>query len=226
MSLELVSLFNLVAKEYDIDRPKFIPCFNDFYGRCTSIITALIKKEKPRILDIGTGTGLLTAYWHKFLPNAIFDIVDNSEKMLEIADARFRGVENINIIKDDYTINIPTRKYDAVISALSLHHIDGDIKSTLYKKIFDAVEEDGFFVNYDQFLMDYEDLEKEAVNDWYKVIIESGINEENFQKMLERRNFDKETTVNDELTLMRNVGFYSASCLFRYFKFAVIVANK
>lgn len=38
MEKEISRQFNLIAKEYDKDRPKFIPCFEDFYGRTTSIL--------------------------------------------------------------------------------------------------------------------------------------------------------------------------------------------
>lgn len=226
MNSDISRQFSLIATDYDKDRPKFIPCFNDFYDKCTAIITTLIGNHRPRILDLGTGTGLLTAFWAQYLPRAEFDIIDGSDKMLDIAGLRFEGMENIHLINGDYTKNIPDRRYDAVISALSLHHIDRDVKPQLYKKVYEVVNDNGLFVNYDQFTMDSVEMERVVENDWYKAIKEAGTDEEDFQKMLKRRELDKETTVQEEINLMSKVGFDTTSCMFRYFKFAVIVAKK
>ena len=59
--------FNLVAKEYDANRKKFIPCFDDYYGETTKFITANIATPK-RVLDLGAGTGLLSYFWFQHCP--------------------------------------------------------------------------------------------------------------------------------------------------------------
>ena len=51
--------FNIIAKEYDVNRKNFIPCFDDFYGNATKMITSNIDVPKL-VLDLGAGTGLLT----------------------------------------------------------------------------------------------------------------------------------------------------------------------
>ena len=50
--------FNIIAKEYDVNRKNFIPCFDDFYGNATKMITSNIDVPKL-VLDLGAGTGLL-----------------------------------------------------------------------------------------------------------------------------------------------------------------------
>ena len=62
MKMNMEQQFNQIAKEYDANRKKFIPCFDDFYGRTTEFIAANICTPK-RILDLGAGTGLLSAFW-------------------------------------------------------------------------------------------------------------------------------------------------------------------
>ena len=54
--------FNLIAQEYDGNRRKFIPCFDDFYESTTKLIVANIDTPR-RVLDLGAGTGLLSYYW-------------------------------------------------------------------------------------------------------------------------------------------------------------------
>lgn len=59
--------FNLIAKEYDINRKRFIPCFDDFYISTTNFLASNIMPPK-RILDLGSGTGLLSAFWLQHFP--------------------------------------------------------------------------------------------------------------------------------------------------------------
>lgn len=44
--------FNLIAKEYDANRKKFIPCFDEFYEYTTKFIASNIETPK-QILDLG-----------------------------------------------------------------------------------------------------------------------------------------------------------------------------
>lgn len=59
---EIYQQFNRIAEEYDVNRRKFIPCFDEFYKETTAFIARCIGKPM-RILDLGAGTGLLTAFW-------------------------------------------------------------------------------------------------------------------------------------------------------------------
>lgn len=43
--------FNLIAQEYDCNRRKFIPCFDDFYRNTTQFIVSNIDETK-RIIEI------------------------------------------------------------------------------------------------------------------------------------------------------------------------------
>ncbi|MDY4838741.1 MAG: hypothetical protein SO160_04245 [Lachnospiraceae bacterium] len=47
--------FNIIAKEYDVNRKNFIPCFDDFYGNTTKMITSNIDVPK-RVLDLDIET--------------------------------------------------------------------------------------------------------------------------------------------------------------------------
>lgn len=37
--------FNLIAREYDENRRKFIPCFNDYYVSATDFVAKSLEKE-------------------------------------------------------------------------------------------------------------------------------------------------------------------------------------
>ena len=115
--------FNLIANEYDTNRRKFIPCFDDFYKSTTEFISYNINSPR-KILDLGVGTGILTYYWYKIFPKSEYILVDIAEDMLEVAKKRFLNIENISYVILDYSKKLPEGKFDAIISALSVHHLE------------------------------------------------------------------------------------------------------
>jgi release factor glutamine methyltransferase len=70
-----------------------------------------------RILDIGTGSGIIPITLKKYFPDAEISAMDISEKALEIAqkNADFHQTE-INFIQADYLNTDLTEKYDVIIS--------------------------------------------------------------------------------------------------------------
>ena len=49
LKMNIKEQFNFVAQEYDANRKKFIPCFDDYYENTTKFIVSNI--EKPKGLD-------------------------------------------------------------------------------------------------------------------------------------------------------------------------------
>ena len=100
MSIE--TQFNLIAKEYDANRKKFIPCFNDYYENITKLIASNIDAPKY-VLDLGAGTGLLTYYWIQECETAEYVLVDIADEMLDVSRKRFAGLANVHHQNLDYT---------------------------------------------------------------------------------------------------------------------------
>ena len=93
--------FNLIAKEYDNNRRKFIPCFDDFYQQTTEFIVSNIDEPK-RVIDLGAGTGLLTYFWYRQCPNSKYVLVDIADEMLNVARKRFDGIESKSYQIENY----------------------------------------------------------------------------------------------------------------------------
>ena len=98
--------FNRVAEEYDKNRRKFIPCYDDYYIHSTNFITSNIGKPDT-VIDLGTGTGLLTYYWYNQYPDVKYVLVDIADEMLKVARQRFAGIENVTYQIMDYTEKLP-----------------------------------------------------------------------------------------------------------------------
>ena len=154
----IANLFNLTANQYDLNRKGFIPCFDDFYEVGVKVLKDL-GYTFNYILDLGAGTGLLTKYLYSAFSTAEYELIDLSKEMLGIAKSRFSEHKNVKFIEDDYYINFPTRKYDLIGSALSIHHFDESEKKELYQKIYNGLNGKGIFINIDQFISDVRVLE-------------------------------------------------------------------
>lgn len=217
--------FNKIAEEYDQNRRKFIPCFEDFYNTSTDFIAANIK-EPNAVLDLGAGTGLLTCYWYKHFPHSRYVLIDIAEEMLDVARKRFSGCENVSFAVSDYTSELPDQSFDAIISALSIHHLTDEDKQKLFLRIYEKLPEGGIFVNCDQFC-----AEDPATDTWYNSYWEnklytSGLTENDITLWKERRKLDKECSAEQEIKMLRSAGFKQVSCIYSSQKFSVMTAVK
>ncbi|MEG6521344.1 class I SAM-dependent methyltransferase [Desulfotomaculum sp. 1211_IL3151] len=216
--------FNNNASQYDSQRKKIIPCFDDFYSIAVSV--AKTSNEKPNILDIGAGTGLLSFFALEKYPNANLTLIDISEKMLEQAKERFKGKPKVNYIIGDYSKYKFDKKYDVIISALSIHHLTEDEKKQLYKSIYLALNQNGVFVNADQVLGSTPYLETLYKGDWKDKVKRSGLSKEELSSAFERTNLDKMSTLEDQLKWLREIGFSDVDCIYKYFNFVVLFGRR
>ncbi|MCH5276113.1 MAG: class I SAM-dependent methyltransferase [Lachnospiraceae bacterium] len=217
--------FNLIAKEYDANRRKFISCFDDYYDGTTKFVAANITMPK-RILDLGAGTGLLTSFWYRQFPETEYILTDIAEEMLKVAKERFTGLDNISYRAMDYTKELPKEDFDTIISALSIHHLENEQKQALFTRIYEKLPAKGMFVNYDQFCAETPFMSDWINAYWEKQILLSGLSDKDIELWKERRKLDREVSVEKEIAMLKKSGFQVTECVYSYQKFSVIVAIK
>jgi tRNA (cmo5U34)-methyltransferase len=216
--------FDAISKKYDEQRRKFIPCFEDFYE--TTVSVASVDKENPDILDVGAGTGLLSAFLMERHPDASFTLIDISEKMLDMAKDRFRNNSNVKYIAADYSKYDFTEKYDMVVSALSIHHLEDEEKKELYKKSYSILKENGIFINADQVHGETPFIENLNKTTWRQSVEKSGLPEEEILAGYERTRLDKDSKLDQQLDWLKEAGFCDVSCIYKYYQFAVMFGRK
>ena len=223
--MNIESQFNAIAEEYDVNRRKFIPCFDDYYKNTTAFIASNIKAPK-NIIDLGAGTGLLSYYWYKHFPDSNYLLVDIADDMLSVARRRFQGINNVSYQVSNYIENLPDIPFDTVISALSIHHLEQTEKKDLFLKLYQALPMGGMFVNYDQFCAGEPELEIWYDKYWENQLFNSGLTHRDIKLWQERRKLDRECSVEQEVDMIKRSGFGIVKCIYAYQKFSVIIAIK
>src|SRR5436190_2248708 len=109
------------ASTYDTERRRLIPCFGEFYGTVAELV-ARSCPDSPRILDLGTGTGILAAAILDRVPTAQLHLLDASAEMLQQAATRLAEWQP-RLVVQSLNEDLPGGSFHAVVSALAIHHL-------------------------------------------------------------------------------------------------------
>jgi len=223
--MNVANEFNKVAKDYDNQRQKLIPVFDDFYG--IAIESIEIDRKKPKVLEIGTGTGLFSEIFLNKFPDAKMDLVDLAEDMLNIAKERFSDNSNLNFFLKDILNFSPGGKYDLVISSLAIHHLELDDQKRLYNKIFNWLKNDGIFVNGEMIAGETE-FSNKMYEKWIlaKAKDDDDLDGEAKSAAIERLKLDKKVPISIHLKWLKSAGFSHVDCLYKAYCFGVLWAKK
>lgn len=221
---EIRKRFSEISLKYDQQRSYLIPCYKDFY----SVALPLLKERKAgeSLLDIGAGTGLFSYHIYESNPKLRFTLLDISPEMLKIAKERFNGLGNFQYIETDYNSKNLPGKYDIIVSALSIHHLEDEDKAGLYERIFNALNPGGLFINADQVKGRTDALDTFYKESWRKAVIESGLDQEAIRKAFKRTELDRFAPLTWQLNKLQHVGFSEVDCIYRYHNFVVMIGMK
>jgi tRNA (cmo5U34)-methyltransferase len=222
---QIKKAFDETASRYDSQRRWIIPEMDDYYN--AAVWAAECTNSRPAILDIGAGTGLLSALIIRKYPDASLTLVDLSEPMLSIAKERFAAMNDVRYITGDYSSVDFAGRYDLICSALSIHHLEQDDKHRLYKKIFDNLHPGGIFVNADQVLGETPAINRRYMAYWDEFLEPCPLTPEDKKQMLFRRDtFDKNEKLSVQLAWMQDCGFTNIDVVYKNRLFVVFTGRR
>lgn len=224
--LTVAALFDEAAEGYDRSRRQLVPPFDDFYG--TAVESIPHKADAAiRVLDLGAGTGLLSALVARAFPRARITLVDVSPEMLGVARRRFADEpERFDLRIMDYAREPLPGEYEAVVSALSIHHLDGIGKRELFRKIYGVLCDGGVFANADQVLGSTLEIEARYRETWLRQVRERGVSEEDLAAALVRMREDRPSTLDEQKAWLEEAGFRQVDCPYKNYGFAVYGGRK
>lgn len=138
-------------------------CVNDFSEFYKTISNPILDTDKPLlILDLGCGTGLEIEDIYKKAPNASLVCVDVSKEMLAKLKEKYSALnKTINLIKKSYlTFKYKPNKYDFIVSVMTMHHFEYDVKLKLYSAIRNSLKNGACYIEGDYVVSESEEKNK------------------------------------------------------------------
>ena len=178
------------------------------------------------VLDLGAGTGALAEAILGSTDAGTVELIDVDTEMLEQARtrlARFGG--RARFAEGSFLGDLPG--CDGVAASLALHHVPTlEAKRRLYRRIHEALEPGGVFVNADA-TMPAEPAAAEATwRAWAEHMVAHGIQEQRaFEHFEEWSEEDTYFPLEDELVAVAAAGF-DARCVWREAGIVVVVGRK
>ena len=216
------AVFDATASTYDRDRSRLIPGCDRIYSRALELIPANAKS----IVDLGAGSGLLTILLRQRFPTAHIHLIDFSAPMLALAKQRLGDDPNLTFTQANYVTAFLPQQQCAIVSSLSIHHLDDADKRAVYRRSHNALAPGGVFVNADHIAGPTPEIEALYQQRWHAEIRALGASEQQISESLFRQKEDRRSPIEIQLRWLREAGFDNADCWFKESSFAVLSGTR
>ena len=184
----------------------------------TTAVELLARLAPPtaHVLDLGGGTGALSAAVLDRLPQVRVTLLDVDAAMLEEARRRLGPFgERVEFREGSFLDPLPAA--DAVVASLALHHVhDMEAKTDLYSSIREALAPGGAFLNLDAAITDGAGLSALGFDLWAARMAEHGIAaDEARDHFAAWADEDRYFPLDEELAALRRAGFAEVECFWR-----------
>lgn len=218
--------FEASSGSYDSARTRLVPCLDRLYAAAVALLP-FAEDASVSALDLGAGTGLLSARILAAFPKVRLRLVDVAGAMLALARVRLAGAaQPPEIVVADYARAPLGGPYDAVVSALSIHHCDHGAKRDLFARCRDALAPGGVFVNADQVAGPTAALEAAYDRAWLEGVRRAGATDAEIAAARARMKEDRSAPLAAQLDWLADAGFEDVDCWFKDGRFAVYAGRR
>jgi tRNA (cmo5U34)-methyltransferase len=203
------------ADAYDVAIRRFIPYYDDMLATGVELLGALAPPD-AHMLDLGGGTGALTAAVLGTLPETRVTLLDVDRAMLAEARRRLaRFGDRVEFREASFFDPLPPA--DAVMASLALHHVhDLGAKTDLYRAIHAALTAGGVFVNLDAAVTEGPRLSALTFDRWAAGMAGHGITDAEARGHFAAwADEDRYFPLDAELAALRSAGFAEVECFWR-----------
>lgn len=209
---------------YDLSRHRIVPRLDAFYDTAADLVATFCQGlAAPRILELGTGTGIFSERVAKRIPGIRLEVLDISSGMLAKALTRLTEWKPETHIQD-FRDPLPSGPFDAVISAVAIHHLDDAAKRDLYRRIRPILTPGGIFLNADEIAGRTPLWRQFVIQQHHDFCRDAGCTPEEISELLKREAYDLCSPVETQLRWLEEFGFVNAEAPYRYFRFAILAA--
>ncbi|MEG4496950.1 class I SAM-dependent methyltransferase [Microcoleus sp. F10-C6] len=211
--------FEQRAFDYDGLITRLIPRYREQHDLILQLIP-LETNAKIKVLDLGAGTGILSALILQAFPQANVVAFDMAKNMLKTCQTNLSAfgkrltLQQGNFAEDDFG-----NGYDLVVSGLAIHHLDSEGKQKLFHKLFDSMNPGGILLIRDIVTGATPRLTEQYEHLWRQYMKANGEDDAAwFQNYLKE---DIPSSVEEQTKWLAEAGFADAGCHWRYLNFAI-----
>lgn len=178
-------------------------------------LVELLPPAPGRVLDLGTGDGVLMGAIRAARAGVSGIACDFSDEMLDRAQARFGATAEIEVVRHDLDDPLPEAwgAFDLVVSSFAIHHLSDARKRVLYAEVLDRLVPGGRFYNLEHVASPTEELHDEFLT-W----------------MGKTRETDDPSnqlaSVEAQLAWLRDAGFVHVDCHWKWLELALLAGRR
>lgn len=218
--------FREIASNYDSIVLRAVPRYEEMLAE----LVRRLPEKAASVLELGCGTGRLTALLAANYPDAAITAVDAAPEMIEVARERLSHgseaavrVEFVASTFDEFSA--PDGRYDLVVSNLSLHHIVD--KKPYYSRVRKMLAPDGFLALGDEMTAEAPRIDALNRGDWEAFARQpEHLTEDELADILRHdAEFDHYETLREQIRMLSAAGIDPVDCVWRWRNYAVFVAE-
>ncbi len=216
-----------VASVFDDMLDRSVP----FYRDVLSLVSTLVEKntkEGDRICDLGCSTATtLLEIFSKTSKKLELIGIDSSSAMIQRAEKKVAAFgADITLLQADFIKDkIPLSKI--IIANYTLQFVRPTKREELVKKIYNSLENGGFFIFNEKIIYEDKKLNKQMIDIYYDFKKQKGYSEYEIAKKREAlENVLIPYSDEENISLAKSAGFKSVDIIFKWANFACFIAQK
>jgi tRNA (cmo5U34)-methyltransferase len=211
--------FEKEAFNYDDLITRLIPKYHEQHN----VMLGMMNFERDanlQVLDLGTGTGVLSHIVLRKFPSATVLAFDLAENMLTACQQNLSAYgERIKFVQGNFATDDIGFGYDLIVSGLAIHHLDSEGKQALFRNLFQAMNPGSLLLIREIVNGSTPNLTQKYEQLWREYMRANGEDDSYwFAKYLEE---DIPASVEDQTQWLIEAGFEDVGCHWRYLNFAI-----
>mmetsp|Transcript_93327 Transcript_93327/g.216989 ORF Transcript_93327/g.216989 Transcript_93327/m.216989 type:complete len:373 (+) Transcript_93327:55-1173(+) len=219
--------FDELAMEYN----KLIHVWVPWYDEMLAVTVGALptKPTTPVILELGCGTGNLSAAVLAALPGVTLHVVDDSKESLSLCRHRNRlNKQEVAYHQQDFMdLDFGAASLDHVVTTISLHHLEETCRKVLFTRTYKWLKPGGSLVYTDIFRGGDQEEDNRFCEDWKTASYAKGATDEQWSRFMEHdRKQDKHSSMAVVTGWLRKIGFVNIEVTWSRSLWATVVARK
>lgn len=212
-----------MAVAYDELAAKTVPDMDRFYGA----VTDAFPEQSERVLELGCGTGILTARIRRTHPDTAVICIDNSKAMLAAARQK-PELEVVTLMQGDIREPWPDGPFDAVVSTFCLPALEPDEQRRVLGRAYDNLRPGGVCITGCVVRPPTAEEEQRCLARWERFMEDAGLEPEEIRRQLASWDGARPRIPTQEgfRKMLAAAGFVTIRCPYHHDLYAVFVAER